>query len=69
MPSVLIIDDDPKLLKMLQRTLTYENLDVFTANNGLEGLPLVQSQKPDLIIVDWMMPKMDGISFVQRLKR
>ena len=68
MPSVLIIDDDPKLLKMLQRTLTYENLDVFTANNGLEGLPLVQSQKPDLIIVDWMMPKMDGISFVQRLR-
>ena len=68
MPSVLIIDDDPKLLKMLQRTLVYENLNVFTATNGLEALPLVQAQQPDLIIVDWMMPKMDGLSFIQRLR-
>ncbi|HNC09346.1 MAG TPA: response regulator, partial [Anaerolineales bacterium] len=68
MPSVLVVDDDPKLLKMLQRTLTYENLDVFTATNGLEALPLVQTHQPDLIIVDWMMPKMDGISFIQRLR-
>jgi two-component system response regulator MprA len=68
MPSVLVVDDDPKLLKMLQRTLTYENLDVFTATNGLEALPLVQSQKPDLIILDWLMPKMDGLTFVQRLR-
>ncbi|MBI3164479.1 MAG: response regulator transcription factor [Chloroflexi bacterium] len=68
MPTVLIVDDDPKLLKMLQRTLTYENLDVLTATNGLEALPLVQSHKPDLIIADWMMPKMDGVSFIQRLR-
>jgi two-component system response regulator MprA len=68
MPAVLVVDDDPKLLKMLQRTLTYENLDVFTAVNGLEALPLAQTHKPDLIIVDWMMPKMDGVSFIQRLR-
>jgi len=68
MPSVLIVDDDPKLLKMLQRTLTYEGLSVFTATNGLEALPLVHSQQPDMIIVDWMMPKMDGLSFIQRLR-
>lgn len=68
MPAVLIIDDDPKLLKMLQRTLVYENLSVYTATNGLEALPLVQSHQPDLIIVDWMMPKMDGLSFIQRLR-
>ena len=68
MPTVLIVDDDPKLLKMLQRTLIYENLDVLTATNGLEALPLVQAHKPDLIIVDWMMPKMDGVSFIQRLR-
>ncbi len=68
MPAVLVVDDDPKLLKMLQRTLTYENLDVFVASNGLEALPLVHSQNPDLIIVDWMMPKMDGLSFIQRLR-
>ena len=68
MPSVLIVDDDPKLLKMLQRTLVYENLNVFTATNGLAALPLVQAHQPDLIIVDWMMPKMDGLSFIQRLR-
>ena len=68
MPVVLIVDDDPKLLKMLQRTLAYENLTVFTATNGLEALPLVEAHKPDLIILDWMMPKMDGLTFVQRLR-
>lgn len=68
MPTVLIVDDDPKLLKMLQRTLVYEGLNVLTATNGLEALPLVQSQQPDMIVVDWMMPKMDGLSFIQRLR-
>ena len=68
MQNVLIVDDDPKLLKMLQRTLVYENLKVLTATNGVEALPLIQSQHPDLIIVDWMMPKMDGLAFIQRLR-
>ena len=68
MPTVLIIDDDPKLLKMLGRTLVYENLDVLTATNGLEALPIVRSEHPDLIVVDWMMPKMDGLSFIQKLR-
>ena len=68
MPNVLIVDDDPKLLKMLQRTLVYEGLNVFTASNGLEALPLVETNRPDLIIVDWMMPKMDGLTFIQRLR-
>jgi len=68
MPTVLIVDDDPKLLKMLQRTLVYENLNVLTANNGLEALPLVSTHSPDLIILDWMMPKIDGLEFVQMLR-
>jgi two-component system response regulator MprA len=68
MPTVLVVDDDPKLLKMLQRTLVYENLNVLTATNGLEALPLVQAQRPDLLIVDWMMPKMDGLALVRRLR-
>lgn len=68
MPTVLIVDDDPKLLKMLQRTLTYENLNVFTAGDGLEALPLVQVHQPDLIILDWMMPKMDGLAFIRKLR-
>ena len=68
MPNVLIVDDDPKLLKMLQRTLVYEGLNVSAASNGLEALPLVATQRPDLIIVDWMMPKMDGLAFINRLR-
>jgi two-component system response regulator MprA len=68
MPNVLIVDDDPKLLKMLQRTLVYENLNVVTATNGAEALPIVQSIQPDLIILDWMMPIMDGLTFIQRLR-
>ena len=68
MHTVLIVDDDPKLLRMLQRTLTYENLNVLTASNGLEALPLVTTKQPDLIILDWMMPRMDGLTFVQRLR-
>ena len=68
MPTVLIVDDDPKLLKMLRRTLFYENLSVFTARNGLEALPLVQEEQPDLIILDWLMPKMDGLTFMRKLR-
>jgi two-component system response regulator MprA len=68
MPIVLIVDDDPRLLKMLRRTLTYENLDVLTATNGLEALPIVSTQAPDLIILDWMMPQMNGLTFIQKLR-
>jgi len=69
MATVLIVDDDTKLLKMLQRTLTYESLTVFTASNGFEALTLVSSKSPDLIILDWVMPKMDGLTFIKKLRQ
>lgn len=68
MPSVLVVDDDQKLLKMLQRTLVYENLTVLTANNGQEALTLVHAQHPDLVVMDWMMPKMDGLTTIRQLR-
>ncbi|GAB4490157.1 MAG: response regulator transcription factor [Anaerolineales bacterium] len=68
MASVLIVDDDPKLLKMLQRTLVYENLTTLTANNGQEALALLDAHQPDLLIVDWMMPKMDGLTLIRHLR-
>lgn len=68
MRTVLVVDDDQKLLKMLQRTLVYENLIVFTASNGLDALPVIAANQPDLIIVDWMMPKMDGLELIRRLR-
>ncbi len=66
-PTVLIVDDDLKLLKMLQRTLTYENYHVLTAINGVEALLVIRNKHPDLVILDWMMPKMDGLSVIQNL--
>jgi two-component system response regulator MprA len=68
MPTVLIVDDDQKLLKMLQRTLSYEGLDVLTAPSGEAALPLVAARSPDLLIVDWMMPRMDGIALIRNLR-
>ena len=68
MQTVLIVDDDVKLLKMLQRTLAYEGLQVFTAANGEEALIQVDVCKPDVVVLDWMMPKMDGLAVVRELR-
>jgi two-component system, OmpR family, response regulator MprA len=68
MPTLLIVDDDLKLLKMLQRTLSYEGLQVVTASNGEEALAQVDAYQPEIIILDWMMPKMDGLEVVRRLR-
>ncbi len=68
MPSVLIVDDDPKLLKMLGRTLTYEGFHVYSAGNGNEALGEVQAHHPDVIVLDWMMPGMDGLTVLERLR-
>jgi two-component system response regulator MprA len=68
MPTVLIVDDDLKLLKMLQRTLIYEGLTVVTATNGQEALEQVDACQPEIIVLDWMMPKMDGLEVVRQLR-
>jgi len=68
MATVLIVDDDIKLLKMLQRTLTYEGLKVITAGNGLDALKQVDAYHPEIIILDWMMPQMDGLEVVRELR-
>ena len=68
MATVLIVDDDVKLLKMLQRTLTYEGLLVITASNGVEALKQVDTYHPEIIILDWMMPKMDGMEVMRQLR-
>lgn len=68
MSTILVVDDDQKLLKMLQRTLMYENLTVLTASNGEEALPIIDNQAPGLLILDWMMPKMDGLTLLRQLR-
>ena len=68
MPTILVADDDQKLLKMVRRTLIYEGFNVVTASDGRETLARVQNDNPDLIVLDWMMPGVDGIEVLRRLR-
>lgn len=68
MATVLIADDDEKLLKMLRRTLIYEGFQVVTAVNGREALAQVQMHEPDLVVLDWMMPEVDGLEVMTRMR-
>ena len=68
MPTVLIVDDDERLLRMLQRTLVYEGLDVITAPDGRAALAQSATHRPDVIVLDWMMPELDGIEVVRLLR-
>ena len=68
MLTILIADDDQKLLKMLRRTLAYEGFDVVTASDGREALAQVQAHRPDVIVLDWLMPGLTGIQVTERLR-
>lgn len=68
MPTILIADDDHKITEMLRRTLSYEGYSVLTAADGQEALALAQAQRPDLVILDWMMPKLNGVEVARRLR-
>ena len=65
---ILVVDDQPINVQLLKRKLERSGLDVSTANNGLEALEQVKAHKPDLILLDLMMPDMDGIEVCQRLQ-
>ncbi|HEX7587864.1 MAG TPA: response regulator transcription factor [Anaerolineae bacterium] len=68
MTSILVVDDDQKLLNMLRRTLAYEGFHVSTAADGNAALAQVQAQRPDVIVLDWMMPGLDGIGVIKQLR-
>jgi two-component system, sensor histidine kinase and response regulator len=67
-PKILVVDDQPINVQLLKRKLEREGLTVLAAYNGLEALELVAKDKPDLILLDVMMPDMDGIEVCQRLQ-
>ena len=69
MAKILIVDDDPKLLAMLQRTLTYEGFFVVTASDGKSGLQQIATHRPDLVVLDWLMPGLNGIQVVEQLRK
>jgi two-component system response regulator MprA len=65
---ILIIEDDQAILKLLQRGLAYEGYTVDTAGDGRTGLILARDHQPDLVILDWMLPGMDGLEVCHRLR-
>ena len=68
MQRVLVIDDDPSVTGVLKRGLSYENFVVHTAGDGATGLTAAREQEPDLVILDVMMPGMDGHEVLRRLR-
>jgi len=67
MAKVLVVDDDQRLLKMLHRTLAYEGFDVTTASDGQDALDRICQAAPDVIVLDWMMPRLDGVGVLEAL--
>jgi two-component system alkaline phosphatase synthesis response regulator PhoP len=67
--TILLIDDEPDILDFLSYNLKKEGFKVFTANNGEEGVKMTQQINPSLILLDVMMPKMDGIETCQIIRR
>ena len=67
--KILLVDDEPHIVKMLKTRLESEHYDVVTAPDGIPGLAKVESEKPDLILLDIKMPQMDGYTFVKSLQR
>jgi CheY-like chemotaxis protein len=68
MPKVLIIEDDELVSRMYAKVLTYEGIEVVVAGSGREGIEKAKQEQPELIFCDVMMPQMNGIEVLERLK-
>jgi len=66
--KILIVDDEPDILEFLRYNLEKEQFIVFSAGDGITGYQLAQREKPDLIILDIMMPKMDGVELCRLIR-
>ena len=69
MTKILFIEDEPNLQKTLGEALRQEGYEVKPAFNGQEGLELAKSEKPDLILLDLILPKIDGFTVLQEVKK
>ena len=66
--KILIVDDDPDILDALTMVLESKGYQVVTAQDGIEGLANLKAEKPDLLILDLLMPKMDGFAVCKELQ-
>ena len=66
--KILVVEDDPATLRLMDYTLRHEGYQVLTASNGLEGLRKARNDAPDLIIMDVMLPGMDGFEVCHQLR-
>lgn len=66
--KILVVDDDPDILDAVTMILESQGYKVVTAQNGLEGLAEVEAEKPALMILDLLMPKMDGFALYRELQ-
>jgi DNA-binding response OmpR family regulator len=69
MTLILVVDDEPLYQRLLQINLETESYEVITASNGEEALEVFTNKKPDLIIMDIMMPKLDGLATCERIRQ
>jgi DNA-binding response OmpR family regulator len=65
---ILIVDDEERIVNFLNSKLKASGYGVLTANNGIQGLEQAQAQEPDLIVLDLLMPKMDGLEMLKELR-
>jgi two-component system alkaline phosphatase synthesis response regulator PhoP len=66
--KILVVDDDPDILEALTMILESQGYQVVTAQDGVEGLANLKAEKPDLMILDLLMPKMDGFAVCKELQ-
>lgn len=67
--KILLVDDEPDILEFLSYNLVKEGYEVFTASDGAEGIKKAKIEKPDLILLDVMMPEMDGIEACAEIRK
>lgn len=67
--KILLVDDDPDILELLEYNLSKEGYSIRTAENGLEGIKVAEEFSPDLILMDIMMPIMNGIEAGRIIKQ
>ncbi len=68
-PSILIVDDEPSILQTLGGLLSDEGFEVTTAANGYEALKIIDTESPDLVLLDIWMPGIDGIETLKEIKK